>query len=665
MAQAGASPWLQAVAHELLCDSWFRLPQQADIVRTNLGVRPGDALADALFYVVFAQVLKETRQRLATIGLVCEVPWDPCMRRCMQVHTTDCAERILLCDVTWMDDLSVMAEIRAPADAEAHLSRAWGVLIDSCVRRGLCPNLCKGKTEALLSVHAPGSRSVRRGFLNVPEPTVSAGAAAWPAQRLRVVPSYKHLGGMLHHRGFLSVEVRVRVGCAWSAYRARRKQIFAQRSVPLSDKRPLFVSLIVSVLMYGAGTWTILHPREVRPLAKCYVDIARAILRPHFRGDVCRLSEDRALRLFGVPSVAICFHVARLTHLAALVTLDLKESWALLHAEGHWLELACVSLQWLWTHVDAGHMHADWQSAWGAWVDIMCRRPKFWKRLLRCAQDVATRREALAEGWQQCRGSVARLLMQHGAVAQSFADAAQVPGPAQPFFCGLCSVAFSSKQQWAVHAFKRHGRVRQARLLVEGTQSPVCLWQYGCHASLCAHLEYSQRCRLRLVRARFSCSPAPGIGSKKGDVGTDFLGAVCQAFGPLHPICHGEPLPAEACDLPASLLEMLGCFVRLPLPQLSAVDRLSSFRRVLCSACLLPDQVHEAIRFAQALLQAEEEDMPLGHVVGTRAVLEWASLHWSVAWLCGDSEQASGPCLAIYRQSELVLHDLRPGGRCS
>ena len=83
LAAAGSSQWLRAVLGEILSDSWFKMQWQEDVTRTSLGVRPGDALADTLFFFVFSQVLRATRQRLTDAGLTYDLPWSRDMHRCV------------------------------------------------------------------------------------------------------------------------------------------------------------------------------------------------------------------------------------------------------------------------------------------------------------------------------------------------------------------------------------------------------------------------------------------------------------------------------------------------------------------------------------------------------------------------------------------------------
>ena len=192
-----ASEWLQAVYRELLSNTWFRLPHQEDVVVTNLGTRPGDSLADLLVSYLFATVIDNVRKSLLTEGFDLSAPWSEDMRGAIcQVAVEACAAKVHLADCAWMDDLCLMVSTGSPQELVPCLGFTAGVLLDECIGHGLMPNLDRGKSEAILMIHGAGSRAVRREFLGCKDPTVEVGSRWWKGARLRITPTYKHLGGV-------------------------------------------------------------------------------------------------------------------------------------------------------------------------------------------------------------------------------------------------------------------------------------------------------------------------------------------------------------------------------------------------------------------------------------------------------------------------------------
>ena len=650
---SSASPWLASVMSEVMSHTWFKLPDQPDVVSTALGVRPGDALADTLFFLVFSRVLHETRDRVQEAGSMCEVPWVREMHESVHPIAADPTSCVRVCDTTWMDDLCIMAPASSAQAALEAIPAVSGALIDSCLKRGLYPNLSANKTECLVSLHGPMSRTLRRQLLSEQEPSLPCGSKFWGSKRLRIVPRYKHLGGLLHHKGLLSVEVKSRVAQAWSAFQSRRQAIFAQRHLPLADKRTMLLALVCPILFYGVGCWTCIMPRDVQQLETCFLGLCRALLRRHFHGDVQHLSPARVLFLVGAPSVETCVHVARLTYLRSFVTLDVPEAWALAHQERGWLQLVRESLAWMWEHVDAGVYHGSPDVAWPHWRLLILHHPRKWKRLVRVAQDVAARKEALAEGWQQCRGMVVKRLLGAGATIQAWSDKVAPACDPQAFGCGPCQLLFATRQRWAVHAFKSHGRVKEVRGLVPGRQCPCCLKQYASNISLCSHLSYSQRCRSSLQRAAFKCVPEPGIGSRHGDKGHEFLGAVKQAYGPASRLL--EVVPEDLEERAAHLVlvrrirEVLECS-----DSLAFQATLEACRKILASICLSPEQVNEVLTVLSAEADEWWEDCAVALVLVRRRVLQWLTACWSAEWLCGRS-QAANHAWSAFKHSEACL----------
>ena len=162
LSQAGASEWLQAAMGEFLEETWFKMVGQPDLVRTTLGSRPGDCLADVLFFYIFSFVLRGVREDLCDLAED-SFPWAPSLQGCVEAAEVFTAEaEVRLRDVAWMDDLCVMSWCRKAADVLDNLSRIAGCLVDRCLKMGMSPNLSCNKTESMIGLQGAGSRQLRR-----------------------------------------------------------------------------------------------------------------------------------------------------------------------------------------------------------------------------------------------------------------------------------------------------------------------------------------------------------------------------------------------------------------------------------------------------------------------------------------------------------------------
>ena len=483
--RAGGSPWLQGTIDAVLAGRWFKLPGQNTVVATSRGTRPGDNLADILFSFVFADVLAAIREVLEVEARQHGVPWKPEMRGNVGLVDPSGPEKFLsLHEATWMDDLCVVAATHTTSALFDALKQVSGALLDECLGKGMMPNLKSNKTEVLLHCSGKGAKAARRDLLSDKEPTVATASRYWPEARIKVVPRYRHLGGILHHRAGLGAEARSRAAQAWHAFQKHKKTIFVHANVYLEDKTVLFGTLVLSTLFHACGTWGQIDADAFSVLNRAYVNMARAILSKHFRGDLLHLCEDRVLALLRLPSLSTWIHFHRLSYLASFVVISEPLVWALAHAERHWLAAVRDSLAWLWRHVDGGRKFPSWEDAWPHWCDDIKCRPRAWKSLIRFGRDSALRAEVLAEGWQQCRGTVVKRAIRAGGFVPAWVDGFGEGSCA----CGPCQKVFGSLQAWSVHAFKVHGRVKPSRCYVAGEQCPVCLRQYASNVQLCLHI---------------------------------------------------------------------------------------------------------------------------------------------------------------------------------
>ena len=128
--------------------------------------------------------------------------------------------------------------------------------------------------------------------------------------------------GLIHHKGGIESEIKARTGQAWQAFCKHWPRLFGQSHVPLRDKVPLFQSLVLSCLFYGAGTWADVGPRALAPLHRCYQGDVSFLAAQALPGDVLHLTDDRVRALVCVSSLGAWLHFHRLTYLASFVRVD-------------------------------------------------------------------------------------------------------------------------------------------------------------------------------------------------------------------------------------------------------------------------------------------------------------------------------------------------------
>ena len=650
-AQSGATDWVDAAASEALHNTWFRFEHGETVTETSVGTRPGDNLADLVFSFVFARVLRQVRQSGEITDSVTRLSWHQTMLSNVLPCSQTPVDTLQLLDCTWMDDSAFVLCHPDAGTLVANLQHISGALLDSCLGRALLPNLDRGKTEAILALQGRHSRKLRADLFRQDPPTLDAPSQLWPGAKIRLVTQYKHLGGMLHHTCSLLREVKCRVALAWGAFNKRRKRVFASPVVARRDKMILFESLVLSVLLYGAGGWPSVGPAEISPLATTYHHMVATMLRPQFSLEEAKhLGPAQVLSLAELPSVPVLLHLARLRHLQSCVVVGVPEFWALAHVEGSWLSLVRASLGWLFDMTNSDPGISSWEDVWPHWKDTMETRPGAWKRLLRKAQQRAIRGERWSAARLHHRGLLSRQLQLAGGIL--ICD----PPPEwdRSQCCAPCGKVFDNKQKWSVHAFKCHGRTTIGRGVLKGHQCQFCLRHFGTNLKLCKHLAYSATCRHGLCAAGFNCPIEPGQGSRKAEDVSGTQAPVLQASGPeLEP--HNLPW-FDAEDRPVA--EILDCLSHIGVSQVcgGSDDYWAHIKTAFSCVCAETGRLRITAEVFLTRLEDSDHLSPSQRDL-LRSAMEWISRADIVAWLV-PSPDIEEYTYRTFQDGDLVLHML-------
>jgi len=144
LAAAQAPRHVQKMLQAVHCDTWFKLGQQHDLVRTEIGSRPGDSFADIVFGLLWAKLLQKLEKSLTAQGILEQIP-DVEFPDPYQSHIQEEFSMIPLLGPTWMDDLSVLVTATTNAELIRKTQVAISQLIDSCLDFQMEPNFRKEK----------------------------------------------------------------------------------------------------------------------------------------------------------------------------------------------------------------------------------------------------------------------------------------------------------------------------------------------------------------------------------------------------------------------------------------------------------------------------------------------------------------------------------------
>ncbi|CAE7247029.1 unnamed protein product [Symbiodinium sp. CCMP2592] len=651
---AGASPWVTRALEETLQNTWFCFAGEDELVTTAIGSRPGDSLSDLVFSLLFARVLKQVRTALSEAGHVPSIPWHADMIGRLTPLDPPPTQTISLLDATWMDDLSMLLQATNSSELVERLTAGASTLLDTCLEHALLPNLKRGKTEALVHLRARHARQMRQQLFVEQEGTVPLRCRLWTDAKLRLTATYKHLGGVLHHRGCLLREVKARAAQAWVAFNSRKQKIFSSPKVSSKDKALLFDSLVASTLFYGSGTWPDPSPECIRKLTGTLRGMASQMLRPAYDcAQAWKLGTARTLALARIPTAVTYLHVHRLRYMLSCIVLSVPELWALAHWEQTWMRGAAESVRWLWERADPDRQYPDWTAAWAAWRDEAQQHPGRWKARIRKAQRCALAQEYWQAELQRHQGLLLRQLQQVGASVSAQSDYEEESKEC----CAVCRKRFRDYRAWSVHAFSTHARTDEMRRLAPGTQCPVCLKHFTSATKLSRHLGYSRLCRGRLLSTNDRHTPEPGVGSRKAPDDGVALMPVLQASGP-----HQEPLQffvEEESARPCA--EVLDCLLHIDhdgtIATAGETELWDRLRIAFSCVCLQATRLSVTAQCWQRLLSDPHHSVSECTLGILRGAAHWLCSNNLVSWLVPEVDDGF-PATDTFRLSGLYLASL-------
>ena len=547
------SPHQQLMLEALFQNPCFFLRGLAQPYYSRCGTRPGDSLADALFYVVFAECMVDLRSKLRHEGVL-EGP-----------HGSAIAQP------TWADDLAVpvcglAAEI---ADKSRGMCR---IVHESLGARALEVNYKAGKTELLTSWRGAGSRKHKRALIAAGD-TLRFHAFG-VAREVRLALVYTHLGTKISENLSCTADVRFKAAKALANTRPLAPRVLRCPDLDLVSRRRFLSSLGFSVLGFNAAVWHHLSVADQRAWAQAVDALARLLL-PEDRWSDSPLHPTvyEICGATGVTEPLALLSQLRILHLVRIVSSNCDVLWDLLV-----LEAEATNVSWL------SELRADmaWLAFWAPCA-LTLRLPA-----LPC-DELAV---ALSSHAKQVVASVRKAGVAQAASLKEW-DVYQRRQRAAGLFCGVqwirahvshpgsivcpeCCLTFESGSHLATHMAHEHKYISIARLYAAGTRCRWCLKQYWNVTRLREHLAAGSSCLAMLVAS------LPPMDTCQLEVVDQLhveqrreskrLGGTAPAdrFPPLQ--CHGPRLP-----LPPDLVACLS----VELHGLSSFARASLWRSAL------------------------------------------------------------------------------------
>jgi hypothetical protein len=473
LAQGGLAPgWVSLLAdwHRF---SWFTTRLDGVRVMTVFGARPGDPLADLIFGVCYAVVQLEIRGALAVADLLPQI-----LVPAGAVFPADGpVVPVQLGPVHYVDDTAVPVVATVATDILERLACVARIYRSICRRHGLGMNFAAGKSEAIVVLAGRGAIAASSllgalpvsdgGDMQLPVPVLDCGDGIM----LRIVPSYKHLGGMISGSASMNVEVTFRCAAARIACGALQRSCLGKQAIDEEARVMTAVACIHTRLGYLAGTWPDLPDVQLARWCSEFCRPLRAILglhRPPPPGYEEEATSNAAVcRHLRVPIPEMVLAAARVQFAIRVAARESSYVTDILRSDGgqRWRDAVVRSCGVIRKLVPAKVSSLPdpavdilaWECSWRS-------SPGMWKLLVKAAVRVAS----------VCPWKTADTLRSADLNVQSVV---LEEGPTDEFLCDLCSRWWPSRCSLAQHRRKAHGDVglaESARSVAVGSVCPAC-----------------------------------------------------------------------------------------------------------------------------------------------------------------------------------------------
>ncbi|CAE7269223.1 R1 [Symbiodinium microadriaticum] len=457
---SGCGEHLQRVATDVLQGTWFRLDKDVALTLTHCGTRPGDGLADLFFGFAFSAYLRAADEALLVAGLATPmpVPRDTEPWELSVPGTLSCG--------SWADDF-------------VHMHSQPEVV---GLGRAINKSPRYQEKDELWPRHPTGASSLL---------TITS-AVSGNTHCLPIVSAYCHLGGIVTATLTPAPDIGLRHALAANGVRSLGRRLFSAQKIPLSTRRALLRSLVLSKFVFGSSTIRFGAALHSRSWAKHYVALWRALI-PRTK-DAHQPHAYTVLRTAAAPSPPLALALARSVLLRQMArhgphTL-LRLLWVQWEVDpaGSWLGSVASDVSHASLYLPVARVLQASPCPLKALLEAVWDDPGWWTRQLKHATKIWL---ADLESWAAQPSSVPEPVVAHPDPPAGSSDNGQF------FPCEFCGALFPLRKHLTVHLARRHEVISPTRLLAHGPTCVACLRHYHTVVRLQNHLKRSGACLYR------------------------------------------------------------------------------------------------------------------------------------------------------------------------
>ena len=482
-----SAPLFTEVARELHSHTWFVLAHDRQLVQTHRGTRPGGALADIIFNLLFSRVLRRRSQAAGAIQAP-KVAWDGERAPFPTSSGKKPVSFVEVQDVVFADDLASFVSTDRADQLRPALGNVAAATLNVLPEHGLSANIGPTKTAAIVALHGRGSRNARKELFH----TMRGRLPVWPENsgmvRIDLVTSYKHLGSVLTHDGGLLTEIRHRLGVGRAAFKEGKQRIFSCLRIPLERRAILFRSHVLSAVLAGCGAWPSLSTTEWRAFAGGLLSLFRQLL--HLHSEEWRVTENQIYARVGLPCPRSLLNSECLRFLILLTRSGPDVAWALLRSSPRFQRGLREASDWLLEAVRGTCELADLHTSWAIWENLIKRTPGRLKGLIKRAELWHCERRRIRASFETFVRGVWPPTHRPGSSGLETCEHA----------CLKCRIAFRTRQAWGAHAHRAHSYHNPAHDLARGRRCQVCGLLLASSDKLRLHLKHSRLCLQAMER---------------------------------------------------------------------------------------------------------------------------------------------------------------------
>ena len=559
---------LKRVVSSLHQSTWWKLDFDDRIIRTERGTRPGDGFADVIWQLCFSRFLCRLDDCLEALGIHCHLQWNQCVgfNSAVGEHDTPVGT------VVWADDAAVMGAAPNADAVTPQLRIVTEVVLTELHKMGMEPNMGVGKTEAILQINGKACRRVRQFVHHHCHSRIQISVPGDADMSLRIVPTYVHLGGVLAHNASMKVEIRRKLAVANSTLDNYRAKVLNNAKVSLNMRVHIYKATVALALGYNLGTWPNLNKGELQMWTGGVMRLYRRLLLRHYSAEEqFHMTEGRLLAILQLPHPQDLLHAARLRHFAMCLRRDNLPFWALVGHDQEWLNTVRVATTWMYEQLRGLTVLPEPSTSDSLlqWQAMMSQEERKFNGLLKRAQTHAMMQRAIHADVSHFHMRIFKILRDGGLRLRDPPPPEEVHG--ERHRCIICHTEWSNFRAWAVHSFKRHGRLSVFRRLQEGTKCDACGRTFSSHTRLTRHFRSVTQCA-ETMAAQQRWSPAqPAMGSRivTDQMPQDSMVPYIDTNGPVLPTRHGWAM-TEATREALRLISIVdwGTTTNVPMNQL-------------------------------------------------------------------------------------------------